>query len=158
MISSPPFKIPAAPTPDTALPTINIVELVANPQSSEPSSKIPRKTKNVYLRLKSQRKITSNLNFLVNGIRVYLQREVSIKLAIQGLKSATVRAALRCVPRKRFQELGVKNLLSKKVSTAIPTNIVNRVELGSNLGNSLFCRLRNNSHDSHRTLEGRKSS
>jgi hypothetical protein len=93
-----------------------------------------------------------NLNFLVNGIRVYLQREVSIKLAIQGLKSATVRAALRCVPRKRFQELGVKNLLSKKVSTAIPTNIVNRVELGSNLGNSLFCRLRNNSHDSHRTL------
>jgi hypothetical protein len=55
MISSPPFKIPAAPTPDTALPTIKIVELVARPQSSEPSSKIPRKTKNVYLGMKSQR-------------------------------------------------------------------------------------------------------
>jgi hypothetical protein len=53
IISSAPFKIPAAPTPDTALPTINIVELVARPQSSEPSSKIPRKTKNIYLRMKS---------------------------------------------------------------------------------------------------------
>jgi len=114
MISSAPFKIPAAPTPDTALPTINIVELVARPQSSEPSSKMPRKTKNVYLGMKVRGKILRTLDSPVNGIGVYLQRQVSIKLAIQRLKCATIHGMLRCVPRKHTGEPGGTTYLARR--------------------------------------------
>jgi len=43
-----PFINPAVPIPATARPTINIVEPFAVAQMSDPSSKIPRKVKNVY--------------------------------------------------------------------------------------------------------------
>jgi hypothetical protein len=43
-----PFIKPAPPIPATARPIINIVESFAVAQMSDPSSKIPRKTKNVY--------------------------------------------------------------------------------------------------------------
>lgn len=41
-----PLIIPAAPKPATARPTINMVEETAAPQSTDPSSKIAKKTKN----------------------------------------------------------------------------------------------------------------
>lgn len=61
MISKPPFNIPAAPSPDTALPIMNIVEFLATPHNSEPSSNTPRKSKKVYYDTKSQ---TKSLEFL----------------------------------------------------------------------------------------------
>ena len=47
MIVNPPFISPEPPIPEMARPMISIVELVATPQSSEPSSNIERKTRNV---------------------------------------------------------------------------------------------------------------
>jgi hypothetical protein len=43
-----PVMIPAAPSPATARPTINMSEEVAAPHSTDPSSKMPKKTRNVH--------------------------------------------------------------------------------------------------------------
>jgi hypothetical protein len=47
MIVNPPFMSPEPPTPAMARPIISIMELVATPHSSEPSSNIERKIRNV---------------------------------------------------------------------------------------------------------------
>jgi len=49
VISRPPFIRPAAPKPATALPLINIVEVIAVPHIKDPSSKTARKVMKVYL-------------------------------------------------------------------------------------------------------------
>ena len=48
MIVRAPFIIPDAPIPATALPTINIFDEVATPQSNDPNSKSARKEIKVY--------------------------------------------------------------------------------------------------------------
>lgn len=45
MVSAPLIK-PDAPRPDTALPTINMVDEVATPQRSEPNSNNAKKDRN----------------------------------------------------------------------------------------------------------------
>ena len=47
-IVRPPFIKPAAPIPETARPTIKLFELGDTAQSSEPSSKMPRKERNIF--------------------------------------------------------------------------------------------------------------
>ena len=47
-IVSAPVTIPDAPKPATARPTISIDEETAAPQSKEPSSKVPKKARNVH--------------------------------------------------------------------------------------------------------------
>jgi hypothetical protein len=47
MIVNPPFISPEPPIPAMARPMMSIMELVATPHSSEPSSNIERKTRNV---------------------------------------------------------------------------------------------------------------
>lgn len=49
MINIAPEKIPADPMPETARPTIRVVELGAAPQSTEPSSKMATATRNTSL-------------------------------------------------------------------------------------------------------------
>ena len=51
MIVKPPFIRPEPPIPATARPIMSIIELVATPQRSEPSSNIDRKIKNVIYRI-----------------------------------------------------------------------------------------------------------
>lgn len=48
MMMRAPLIIPAAPKPATARPTINMTEETAAPQSTEPSSKIAKKTRKVH--------------------------------------------------------------------------------------------------------------
>jgi hypothetical protein len=48
MIVIAPIMIPAAPKPATARPTINIDEETAAPQSTEPSSNIPKNVRYVH--------------------------------------------------------------------------------------------------------------
>ena len=43
----PPFRIPDAPEPAIARPTINIVELLDTPQTKDPNSKTAMKERNV---------------------------------------------------------------------------------------------------------------
>jgi hypothetical protein len=43
-----PFRFPAAPSPETALPAINMVEDVATPQSREPNSNKAKNARNVH--------------------------------------------------------------------------------------------------------------
>jgi hypothetical protein len=43
-----PFIIPAPPSPETALPMINMVEDVATPHRREPSSNNPKNARNVH--------------------------------------------------------------------------------------------------------------
>jgi hypothetical protein len=46
MIVNAPFKRPEAPRPAIPLPTINIVDEVAAPQSTDPSSKTAKNVRN----------------------------------------------------------------------------------------------------------------
>ncbi len=48
-----PAKIPALPTPEMALPMINIVELVDAPQMADPTSKIMMATTYAHFKLNS---------------------------------------------------------------------------------------------------------
>ena len=50
MIVIAPFITPEAPDPAIARPTMNMFEFVARPQIREPSSKVARKTRNIYCR------------------------------------------------------------------------------------------------------------
>jgi hypothetical protein len=49
MMENAPFMSPAHPRPDTALPTMNMLDEVATAQSKDPSSKTAKKQRKVHL-------------------------------------------------------------------------------------------------------------
>lgn len=66
MMVNPPFRIPAPPAPEIALPTINIAEDCADPQMRDPASKIT----NALMKIIWEQSISKDLFLglaLVNG-------------------------------------------------------------------------------------------